>query len=93
MSWNKIKRKLIENKEGFFYGAIVGFLFWLVVKTIGIDLTFMQFGIIDYFKPAYYSLQDFASTKLLIASIIVGSLLGAAIDNILPEHWIRRYFR
>ena len=90
-----IKKFLTENKEGIIIGGIVGYIIgkYFLQGTIDLSSVTETQGIIDIISGTTKSTIELAKTKIVLASTIIGSFIGAYIDSILPEQDIKGWFK
>lgn len=90
----KITKLLRENKEGIFIGGIVGFLAGnYFLPTFDLNVISQSFGVIDSIKPVSTTLIEFAKTKIMISSTIIGAIIGFIVDYNFKEGFIGRLLR
>ena len=89
---------LKENKEGLIIGAVVGFVIgkWLLPSSFDLTPVAESQGIIDTFKSAGTTAIEFARTKIIWATTLLGTAVGGLIDSLFKEGYLmnklRRWF-
>ena len=91
----RIKQGLWENKEGIILGGLIGFLLgkFVLPTTFDLQAIAQANSVLDFVKAGTSNIIEFAKTKIIIASTIVGSLAGGIIDNMMPERFVMKRWR
>tara|TARA_Y100000310_G_scaffold25289_1_gene24195 strand:- start:1114 stop:1395 length:282 start_codon:yes stop_codon:yes gene_type:complete len=86
-----IQKILNENKEGIIIGAIAGYVIgsFFLPESVQLNVVADSFGIIDNLKQASTTALEFAKTKVVVATTIIGATLGFVIDNQMKEGFLR----
>ncbi len=92
MSKFDLKKFFWENKEGFLIGGLAGFIFakFFLPETFDFSTVQQTFGLIDFIKGTAEQTIEVAKTKVVWGFTILGTFIGALIDNYLPEgRWFK----
>lgn len=92
----KISRKEIfkffkRNKEGILIGGIIGFIIGKFFLEGFVDLNIIASNtnsFLDVLNTAKSGTIELARTKIIWASSIFGAMIGAFVDESLPEGWL-----
>lgn len=82
MNFSRITNFLYVNKEGIFYGALVGFLVgkFLLPNYVDMSMVTQTAGIVDVLAETATSTIELAKTKIVWASTIFGAGVGLLLD-------------
>lgn len=95
MARNKLMRFLKENKEGLIGGAIIGYVVgkFFIPSDFDFSVVAQSESIIDVAKSVGTTALEFAKTKVILATTIIGATLGAIVDSMFKEGAWRRWFK
>lgn len=82
MKFNELKRFLKINKEGAIFGAIGGFITFLITKSAGLPqmAAVESTGVIDVLVGKTVDVLTIAMVKLGLFYVIIGAIIGLLID-------------
>lgn len=90
-----LKKIFWENKEGILLGAIAGYLIgrFMIPADFNFSVVAQSNSILDTFKSASTSAIEFAKTKVIWGTTIIGASLGGIIDSQLKEGFLKKFKR
>ena len=87
-----IKRIIRQNKEGIIIGAIVGYLFGkFFLNDIDVSSIIQTQSVIDSLISAGKSSVELAKSKVVLATTLLGAVMGFIVDSQLKEGFFRRW--